>query len=133
MMFFTYIPPKQRGTNTAKILLTISTITTANIRFKMLLIRFPSSALNVKHPFIVDRAYIYNNSVDNQLPHLLYRTIDGDPFKQYTDDQAEWAKMLLYACLTILTYTSNDGRNQCLFPTQHVIYLFRWHLAMKKD
>ncbi len=44
---------------------------------------------------VVDRAYIYDNSVDNQLPRLLFRTSDGKLFKQYTDDFPEWAKTLL--------------------------------------
>ncbi len=43
----------------------------------------------------VDRAYVYDNSVDNQLPRLLYRTTDGQLFKQYTDDIPEWAQALL--------------------------------------
>ena len=43
----------------------------------------------------VDRAYIYDNSVDNQLPRLLYRTTEGQLFKKYTDDIPEWAGMLL--------------------------------------
>ena len=43
----------------------------------------------------VDRAYIYDNSVDNELPRLLYRTTDGKLVKQYTDDIPDWAKMLL--------------------------------------
>lgn len=44
---------------------------------------------------IVDRAYIYDNSVENALPQLLYRTVDGEVFKQYTDDVPEWAEMLV--------------------------------------
>jgi len=36
-----------------------------------------------------------NNSVDNQLPRLLYRTTDGRLFKKYVDDIPEWARMLL--------------------------------------
>lgn len=43
----------------------------------------------------VDRAYIYDNSIDNQLPRLLFRTTDGQLFKQYTDDIPEWAKTLI--------------------------------------
>ena len=43
----------------------------------------------------VDRAYVYDNSVDGQLPRLLYRTVDGTIFKQYTDDIPEWAGMLI--------------------------------------
>lgn len=44
---------------------------------------------------LVDRAYIYDNSVENALPQLLYRTVDGEVFKQYTDDVPEWAEMLV--------------------------------------
>lgn len=44
---------------------------------------------------IVDRAYIYDNSVDNALPQLLFRTVDGKVFKQYTDIIPEWASMLV--------------------------------------
>jgi len=44
---------------------------------------------------IVDRAYIYDNSVENQLPRLLYRTTDGEVFKQYVEDVPEWAKELV--------------------------------------
>ena len=29
----------------------------------------------------VDRAYVYDNSIDNQLPRLLFRTTDGQLFK----------------------------------------------------
>ena len=43
----------------------------------------------------VDRAYVYDNSIDNQLPRLLYRTTDGELFKQYVEDIPEWAGMLL--------------------------------------
>ncbi len=34
-------------------------------------------------------------NVRNQLPRLLYRTTDGQLFKQYTDDIPEWAQALL--------------------------------------
>ena len=44
---------------------------------------------------LVDHAYIYDNSVENVLPQLLYRTVDGEVLKQYTDDVPEWAEMFL--------------------------------------
>lgn len=44
---------------------------------------------------LVDRAYIYDNSVENTLPQLLYRTVDGKVFKQYTENVPEWAEMLV--------------------------------------
>lgn len=44
---------------------------------------------------LVDRAYIYDNSVENTLPQLLYRTVDGTVFKQYSENVSEWAEMLV--------------------------------------
>ena len=43
----------------------------------------------------VDRAYIYDNSVEDQLPQLLFRMTEGKVFKQYTDDIPEWAIPLM--------------------------------------
>ena len=58
--------------------------------------RYYKSLLNVtKAISFVDRAYVYDNSIDNQLPRLLYRTIVGQLIKQYEDDIPEWARMLL--------------------------------------
>lgn len=59
--------------------------------------RYYKSLLNAaKAIAIVDRAYVYDNSVDNQLPQLLYRTVDGVLFKQYMPTVPEWAKLLLH-------------------------------------
>lgn len=44
---------------------------------------------------IVDRGYVYDNSVEGQLPVLLYRTVDGCLFKQYTPSIPEWAQQLM--------------------------------------
>lgn len=58
--------------------------------------RYYKSLINAEEAIsIVDRAYVYDNSVDNQLPHLLYRTVDGNLVKKYTDDIPEWAKVLV--------------------------------------
>lgn len=58
--------------------------------------RYYKSLVNAaKAISIVDHAYVYDNSIDNQLPRLLYRTTDGQLFKQYTDDIPEWAKTLI--------------------------------------
>ena len=43
----------------------------------------------------VDRAYIYDNSIEDYLPQLLYRTSDGKIVKSYTDDIPEWAQILI--------------------------------------
>ena len=45
-------------------------------------------------PF-VDRAYIYDNSRDNELPRLLYRTSDGKLVKQYVPEIPAWASSLI--------------------------------------
>lgn len=44
---------------------------------------------------IVDRAYIYDNSVENQMPQLIFRTIDGQKVKEYVDDFPLWVQILL--------------------------------------
>ena len=43
----------------------------------------------------VDRAYIYDNSVEDHLPQLLFRMTEGKVFKQYTEDIPEWAIPLM--------------------------------------
>lgn len=43
----------------------------------------------------VDRAYIYDNSIEDHTPQLLYRTKNGKIFKQYTDSVPEWAKQIV--------------------------------------
>ena len=43
----------------------------------------------------VDRAYIYDNSIEDHLPQLLFRMTEGKVFKQYTDNIPEWAQPLM--------------------------------------
>lgn len=58
--------------------------------------RYYKSITNAKLAIaLVDRAYIYDNSVENELPQLLYRTTDGKIFKQYTSVLPDWAKALV--------------------------------------
>ena len=58
--------------------------------------RYFKSLANVQQAIrFVDRAYIYDNSVDNQLPQLLYRTTKGQIAKRYTDKLPEWAVTLV--------------------------------------
>lgn len=57
--------------------------------------RYYKSLLNAEEAVsMVDRAYVYDNSVENELPRLLYRTVNGRMYKQYTDDIPEWARLL---------------------------------------
>ena len=69
------------------------------LRYKCLskiISRYYKSLVNAAKALpLVDRAYVYDNSVDNQLPQLLYRTTEGKLFKQYTDDIPEWALSIL--------------------------------------
>lgn len=58
--------------------------------------RYYKSILNCKRcSALADRVYIYDNSIDNADARLLFRTTDGQLFKQYTDDIPEWAKTLI--------------------------------------
>lgn len=58
--------------------------------------RYYKSLVNANKAItFVDRAYVYDNSIDNQLPRLLFRTTDGNLFKQYTEDIPDWAKTLI--------------------------------------
>ena len=41
-----------------------------------------------------DRAYFYDNSVDNQEARILFRTTDGKLVKQYTESIPDWAKTI---------------------------------------
>lgn len=44
---------------------------------------------------IVDRLYVYDNSIDNAMASLQFRLSNGVLVKQYVDDIAEWAKRIL--------------------------------------
>lgn len=43
---------------------------------------------------IIDRAYFYDNSIDNQEAQLLFRTADGTLAKQYTETIPGWASQI---------------------------------------
>ena len=40
---------------------------------------------------VIDRAYFYDNSIDDQEARLLFRTTDGTLTKQYTETIQDWA------------------------------------------
>ncbi len=44
---------------------------------------------------IVDRAYFYDNSIDNKDAKLLFRLSEGKLAKQYTESIPEWAGIIL--------------------------------------
>jgi predicted ABC-type ATPase len=58
--------------------------------------RYYKSLLNAEEAIaFVDRAYVYDNSIDDQLPRLLYRTIGGELFKRYTEEIPNWAQTMI--------------------------------------
>lgn len=58
--------------------------------------RYYKSLLNIGKVIpLVDKVYVYDNSVEDQMPKLLYRTVDGQLFKKYVEDIPEWAKVLI--------------------------------------
>lgn len=58
--------------------------------------RYYKSILNIgKAITLVDRVYVYDNSIENQMPQLLFRTVDGVLLKQYIEDIPEWGLLLL--------------------------------------
>ena len=44
---------------------------------------------------LVDRVYVYDNSIENQIPRLLFRTVNGTLFKQYVEEIPQWAQFLI--------------------------------------
>jgi|GEM_PF-1316230 predicted ABC-type ATPase len=57
-----------------------------------IVLRYYEFLLNIA---LVDRIYVYDNSVENQMPQLLFRTVDGVLFKQYRENILEWGQLLL--------------------------------------
>ena len=58
--------------------------------------RYNKSIANcVKLSRIVDRTYIYDNSIDGREARILFRFADGAIIKRYTDDIPQWAQGLL--------------------------------------
>lgn len=62
--------------------------------------RYYKSLLNAADAIkFVDRAYIYDNSIEDTLPRLLYRTINGNVAKRYFQEVPEWAQNLVHSKL----------------------------------
>lgn len=58
--------------------------------------RYYKSLLNIgKAISLVDRVYIYDNSIENQIPRLLFRTVNGTLFKQYVEEIPQWTQFLI--------------------------------------
>lgn len=58
--------------------------------------RYQKSIVNCKRcAALVDRVYVYDNSIDDADARLLYRMSNGKLFKQYTNDIPDWALMIV--------------------------------------
>ena len=58
--------------------------------------RYYKSILNCKRvSSLVDRTYIYDNSVDDQEARLLFRMVDGKVFKQYVKELPSWVHTII--------------------------------------
>ena len=58
--------------------------------------RYYKSILNCRRVSqIVDRTYIYDNSIDNQEARLLFRMVDGKVFKRYMSAIPAWAETII--------------------------------------
>ena len=58
--------------------------------------RYYKSILNCKRvSSLVDRTYIYDNSIDDQEARLLFRMVDGKVFKQYVKELPNWVYAII--------------------------------------
>lgn len=60
---------------------------------------------------VVDRGYLYDNSIDGAAPRLLFRTRDGHVEKVYEDDLPDWAGQVLEA---LYAHDLNPGSSTML-------------------
>lgn len=61
--------------------------------------RYQKAILNaIRVTQFADRAYFYDNSVDNQDAQIIFRTVDGVFFKQYVATIPQWAKVIANQC-----------------------------------
>lgn len=56
---------------------------------------YKSLALAAQALSFVDRAYVYDNSKNNELPQLIFRTVNGKLHKKYVNEIPVWAASLI--------------------------------------
>jgi len=67
-----------------------------DVPIQKIISRYEKTIVNaVKVMRFADRAYFYDNSIDNQNAQLLFRTTEGHFAKRYTDNIPEWANKIL--------------------------------------
>ena len=69
-----------------------------DVPIQKIISRYQKAIINaIKVAGFADRAYFYDNSIDNQNAQLLFRTIDGKFAKQYVDSCPAWTSDVLSA------------------------------------
>jgi predicted ABC-type ATPase len=67
-----------------------------DVPIQKIISRYEKAIVNaVKVMRFADRAYFYDNSIDNQNAQLLFRTAEGHFAQRYTDSIPEWANKIL--------------------------------------
>ena len=67
-----------------------------DVPIQKIISRYQKAVVNaVKVIRFADRAYFYDNSIDNQNAQLLFRTTDGKFAKQYVDTLPEWTETIM--------------------------------------
>ena len=67
-----------------------------DVPIQKIISRYEKALVNaIRVARFVDRAYFYDNSIDNQNAQLLFRTSDGNFTKKYVDSMPQWASKIL--------------------------------------
>lgn len=67
-----------------------------DVPIQKIISRYEKAIINaIKVADFVDRAYFYDNSVDNQNAQLLFRSVDGKLAKKYADALPQWTETII--------------------------------------
>ena len=67
-----------------------------DVPIQKIISRYEKAIINaIKVVGFADRAYFYDNSVDNQNAQLLFRTVDGKLAKKYADVLPQWTETII--------------------------------------
>lgn len=67
-----------------------------DVPIQKIISRYEKAIINaIKVAGFTDRAYFYDNSIDNQNAQLLFRTVDGKLAKQYVEALPQWTETII--------------------------------------
>lgn len=67
-----------------------------DVPIQKIISRYQKAIINaIKVTHFADRAYFYDNSIDNQNAQLLFRTVDGNFAKQYVEALPQWTNDII--------------------------------------